>query len=332
MSQHRFLHLALVIALGMLAAACTEDPLYPSQAISVSGADMPALAGDAVYELWLSYPPERARKDDAIDHDETIYFSAGRFLVDAAGAIRGVDGGPAAFAIPQGYNPSLVGEAIVSVEPRVDDDTIPDAPMLSGRVFGTATRGHATLEVSTAKTFDTTALLERSGAFVLEAPTSSAAEDTLSGIWLLRHQFNPASGEPNTPGINLPSMPLNHDNDNWIYEAWLTTRTASGIEYLTLGRFRNPASSDATGPGPAAGPNIANAYRYPGEDFVAPHRRLDDSTYGVVVSMQPESIPLSAPLIRLLERPTIGGGIASGETVNMSPAAKLPLIEVTIDR
>jgi hypothetical protein len=332
MSRHPFLALVLLIASGMLAASCTEDPLYPARSITVNGADMPSLVGDAVYELWLSYPPERAvRKEPVIDHDEPLYFSAGRFIV-SDGAIRAVGGGPADFAIPTGYNPSLVFEAIVSVEPLVDDDTVPDAPMLWGRFTGTASRAHALLEAATVRTFDTAAMLARNGSFVLEAPTSEDAADSLSGIWFLSKVRSPG-GDPMSPGVDMPALPLNHDNDNWIYEAWLTQRDGAGsVSYVSLGRFRNPANADLTGPGPAAGPNRTAAHGFPGEDFVAPRRVLTDSAYGVVVSLQPESIAVAAPVLRLLERPIIGDSVVSGRRVNMTATAKLPLVEVTIDR
>lgn len=332
MSRHRFLFLALVLVSSTLAASCTEDPLYPARSISVNGADLPSLDGDAVYELWLSYPPERAvRKEPVIDHDEPLYFSAGRFVV-TDGAIRAVGGGPADFAIPAGYNPSLVFEALVSVEPLIDDDTVPDAPMLWGRFTGSATRGHALLEAATERTFDTAALLERNGSFVLEAPTSDDPADSVSGIWFYSNIRSPG-GEPMSPGIDMPALPLDHDNDNWIYEAWLTVRDAGGsVSYVSLGRFRSPAKEDDTGPGPAAGPNRLAAHHFPGEDFVAPRRVLTDSAYGVVVSLQPDSIALASPVLRLLERPIIGDSAFAGRRVNMTATGKLPLIEVTIDR
>lgn len=331
MSQQRFGLLALLTA--ALIGGCTDDPVYPTQQIQVTGTDLPVISGDAVFELWLSYPPERTSgKEPVIDHDLPEYFSAGRFLVGADGALLAPGGGPAAFSIPAGYNPALVAEAIVSVEPRDDDDAVPDAMMLWGELRGTPTRGHALLQVATQRTFDTAAIRDRKGSFVLEAPTAATAEDSLSGIWFLMHRFNPSSGDSLTPGLDLPPLPLNHDNDNWIYEAWLSEQTVDGLRYISLGRFRNPAHSDLNAAGPAAGPNTSAAYDFPGEDFVAPRRRLSDSAHGVVVSLQPDDIVLSAPLIRLLELPTMPDTVASREDIHMTPTPKLPLIEVTIDR
>src|SRR5688500_9132094 len=111
---------------------CTEDPVFPARGLVVTGKDMPPTSGVAAYELWLSYPPELAEeKGHGIEHNEPEYFSVGRFSVDASGALRSPDGtGPAAFAIPTGYNPSLIGEALVSVERLDDTDGKPDALFL----------------------------------------------------------------------------------------------------------------------------------------------------------------------------------------------------------
>jgi hypothetical protein len=204
--------------------------------------------------------------------------------------------------------------------------------MLSGRFLGTATRGHAILEPSGSRAFDSTALSLRGGSFVLEAPTSSDPADALSGIWFVLHQRNQTTGDSLTPGLRLPAQPLNHDNDTWTYEAWLTERTAGGTTYSSLGRFRSPASADANGAGPGAGANPSGAYPYPGEDFVVPSRPLADTTYGVIVSLQPEDIPLAAPLVRLLERPMMPVNVNTREEIIMSPTQRLPIIEVTIDR
>jgi hypothetical protein len=334
MSKQGLVSAAIAIAFALVAlAGCTEDPLFPTRTIEVTATDVPLIEGDAVYELWLSYPSERANpKQRSIDHELPEYFSAGRFRVDAAGALVGVDGGPAAFAIPSGYNPSLIAEAMVSVEPRDDDDTIPDAVMLSGDFYGTATRGHAILMTTGRRAFDSVALSLRGGRFVLEAPTSPRPEDALSGIWFILHQPNQTTGDTISPGLSLTAHPLNHDNDNWTYESWLTARNGDRVEYISLGRFRSPASADDNGPGPGAGSAAAAAYPFPGEDFVSPTpRRLNDTTYGVVVSMQPQGIALSAPLVRLLERPSIPAD-AGRDPIVLSQTARLPIIEVTIVR
>jgi hypothetical protein len=324
--------LVVMVLIAAATVGCTEDPLFPERSIQVTSADMPPIVGDAVYELWLSYPNERVNsKEPKVDHNLPEYFSAGRFLADESGALMAVGGGPATFAIPPGYNPALIAEALVSVEARNDNDSLPDAIMLSGVFVGSASRGHAILQTSGARAFDSTALALRGGRFVLEAPTSPESGDALSGLWFVDHQ---TIGDPLAPGLSLPVQPLNHDNDNWTYESWLTVRApGGGTDYISLGRFRNPASVDENGAGPGAGTNPAGAYRYPGEDFVAPpRRRLNDSTYGVVVSMQPTGVALDAPLVRLLERSQIGVAVTPGEDVVMSPTAKLPIIEVTIER
>lgn len=331
MSRHRIALFALLAS--TIAVGCTDDPVFPVQAIQVTAADMPAIAGDGVYELWLSYPEERANpKEDHLDHGEPAYFSVGRFVVDASGAISAVDGGPPQFAIPPGYNPALVGEALVTIESRSDNDSVPDARLLSGSFTGSTSQGYALLQTGSPRTFDTAALRGRKGSFVLESATAEAGTVEPTGIWFLLHRPNTSTGDSLTAGIGMPTMPLNHDNDRWVYETWLVETTATGRDYRSLGRFRDPAGADANGAGPGAGPRPERAYPYPGEDFIAPTPRTLDSTVGVIVSMQPEDIALSAPLIRLLERASIPGEAPVRSEITLTPTPKLPIVEVTIAR
>ena len=320
------------VALALLAlTGCTEDPLFPQQSMTITAVDVPPLVGPAVYELWLSYPPELAReKGYGIEHDEPEYFSAGRFTVGADGSLRSLDGSaPAAFAIPSGYNPSLIGEAVVSIEPLNDNDTVPDALFLASVVTGDAERGTATLVATSPRTFDSTALNAVQGSFVLDAPTSLLSEDQYSGLWFVRHN---APGAPVASSTSLRSLPLSHDNDRWTYEAWLVAHDGARQTYRSLGRFRNPATADSTGPGPEAGPERERAYAFPGEDFVTSQRRLNDSVYGVIISLQPEDIALAAPVLRVLERASIGVDAIPRRDVHMTVSTMKPTIEISFVR
>jgi hypothetical protein len=321
--------LPLIIFLALL-VGCTEDPLFPKNPITVQVTNLPPLTSNAHYKLWLSYPRDVVRAGDEGDYE---YISAGAFRIDAPGTMTGLDGGPGTFAIPEGINPELIAGALLSVERTGGVDSVPGARMLGGifvRAIGSRStqltlRGSAAFGSALDFVFDTS-LTQPPRTFLLETPTTREIDDYAQGIWFVTSDLRDSS-------LPLPPQPLISTNKLWVYESWLVHRDSTGnTEYISLGRFNDPAEPDDNGPGPGAGPLPDSAFALPGEDFVesAHQRQLNDGTYGVVVALSPVGIPLDRPLVTLLYRDTIDKGVAARLPMTLVRAATVPVIDVNL--
>jgi hypothetical protein len=332
-SRTNLLHtLALLIVLGLAAAGCTNDPIYDTRSVQVSASNIPQLDGDAYYELWFSYPADAASiKGPRPDHSDDAYFSVGRFKVDGTDLV-GVNGGSPIFTIPPGHNPNLLIDAILTVQSGSAVDTTPGPRMLAGIFAGSASQGRDTLVANGDEALGSKILASDSGRMVLDAPTG-AATDGAHGIWFVELGFDSGGVATPIPGLTLSPMPLVDDNADWRYQAWLVHTTSGGTEYIPLGGFTQRDKPDANGAGPGAGPNTANAYSAPGEDFVSgTPRTLNDGTYGVVISAEPTTVALGRPLLPLLRRDLIEAGTPARQVLLLTRPAAAPRLEVIVDR
>lgn len=326
---------ALLLSL-VLAAGCTEDPVSPAEPVSVYATALPQLDGALYYELWLSYPTGKltAGGNPTPSLTDAEYISVGRFRVTADGTLLDLSGNPASFVIPEGRNPNLFIDAILTVQqPGVNEGT-PGPCMLSGAIMEDAGSSFIKLELKGDNAFGGTIVddSKRYGSFVLDVPTTPDRADYANGIW-----FIDAPRDSNDltirKGIGLPSLPLVESNERWTYETWLLHYTPSGTEYISLGRFMNPARPDSTGAGPGAGPDLTDVYQEPGEDFVAgTPRTLNDGSYGVILSLQPTIAPIGHPFIELLRCDTIPITAARLDSIPMTRLPGAPTLEVTIAR
>jgi len=328
--------LLLLLAVALLLPGCTNDPLSYPNTMQIVPSNLPMLDGNAYYELWFSYPPNSASiKNPTPDHSASSYFSVGRFRIDAFGNIVGANGGSAVFAIPNGYNPSLLIDAILTVQNADSASTEPGPILLAGPFSGTTSQGRDTLVANDGEAFGSRLYAADSGRMVLDAPTSGAPGDSARGIWFadIRRDANDEITQI-LPGLTFHAMPLNLDNSAWRYQAWLVRTGTTGKEYIPLGSFSAPNAPDANGAGPGAGPNLSNAYSLPGEDFVggSTPRALNDGTYGVVISVDPTNVVLKRPLLTLLRRDLIETGTPARRTISLGNQPERPKLEVVIDR
>lgn len=327
---------ALTLA-SLLVTGCTEDPVFPARSVTVSAPSLPRLMGNAHYKLWFSYPTTSTQgKHPSPDHSDGAYFSVGTFRMDAQGAMVSLEGTPAKFEIPQGYNPSLIIDALLTVEADGANDTVPGARMLAAPFRGTAQQAFARLELNDAEAFGSRIRSDTAGLASLDAPTSNLADDAIRGIWFVEF-ITPGGGVflDTVPGLPLAPMPLNTDNRNWSYQGWLVRHEGTAQEeFIKLGRFLHPGRLDSTGAGSGAGIAPNRVHQAPGEDFVggSPARALNDGTYGVIVSVEPTGIELSRPLISVLRLDKIPSGQATQVAMTLLRPANPAYMEVTVDR
>lgn len=327
---------ALLIA--CLAAGCTTDPEFPEKSVQVAVTNLPPLDDQANYHLWFSYPEDRANNAgapfDKAQHGDKEYLSIGAFRVAADGSLVSAAGsGAAAFAIPDGYNPNLIEDAILTVENADATPTTPGSRVIGGVFTGTATVARCTLTVQSNDAFGAIIQLDSTvlRTYFLDAPTSLPIDDFMQGIW-----FGAVNGTAVRPGLSLSPQPLNSQNKRWTYESWLVQRQGATVDsYISLGRFDNIDTPDSTGPGAGAGPTPAEAYSIPGEDFVAAsaQRTLNDGSYRVVVSLQPTDVPLRRPLLTLLQTSgPIPTTAARYQSLPLSVNTTFPTMQVTVNR
>ncbi len=334
----RTLPLLLVLMLLTLAATgCTNDTLLPSHELQVTATNLPEIGNGAYYELWVGVPAgaSRAKADhvDNVEHGNLEYVSTGRFVVDDQGKMSNLDGGPATFNVPDDVNPNIMAEAILTVESG--EHTEPGSRLLGGVFTGDNQVGTAKLVLNSddgiSGDFASDDAINASGSYVLETPTSADPNDYNHGIWFVR--FLP--GGQVEPSLTLPTLPVDADQPGWEYEAWVVRRsdlTAGGVA-TSLGRFSSTDMPDADGAGPDAGPLIDSAYAAPGEDFVTGDTLvLDNSIYHVVVSLQPQNVAMTRPLLTVLSNEQIPSPIGYRESDTLTAATNLPVVGIRIER
>lgn len=336
MSSRRIALALLSLFVPFIIDGCTNDPVSPERPFSVTVTDLPPLGAGAHYELWFSYPSGASQqKGPRPDHEDANYFSVGRFNIDASGNLTGATGGAAHFAIPSGYNAQLIGDAVVTVEKANDNHTKPGPRVLGGLISGTESKASSVLSPEDGDALGGRILVDSIGYASLVAPTSDVPADSVSGVWFVRF-ITDLSGLPTdtVAGLALPPQPLNPDNPDWTYTAWLVRNEGTaGAEYVNIGHFNMPDGPDDDLAGPGAGSAGSHYFRTPGSDFVSGTRRtLNDGTYDVVISVDPTAIALPRPLVTVLKSEKIAAGYPSRSKIALFRPLVTPVLQFDLDR
>jgi len=325
--------LLVLLLCGLSIASCTDDPLLPGHNPMVTIQNLPPLPVGFHYEIWVSTPPT-GDKINHTGHGETPYVSIGTFTVGTDRIPRGLNGNAPTFVIPASVKPGLLADALVSVEDGSGGHG-PERILLAGDFVGSETRAFDTLTMVGRQAFKGL-LTSGFSTFVLDAPTSDSPIDSARGLWFIDIRRDPVSGDviDTIPGLNLRALPVSTTNTGWAYQPWLV-RYESGqpAEYIGLGQFTNPTTSDSDGAGPGAGAHPTRHYSVPGSDFVTGVvRTLNDGNYGVIVSLEPEGSVLSRPCVELLSRTIIDANLPSRRSVELISPASAPRVLILLDR
>lgn len=326
-------HALLAIPLLLAVAGCSkveDSPVAPTSTVTVSAVSLPRIDGDAHYAVWFSHAEGKPSLGGKPAHGDHHYVKIGAFKLGPNGEVVGVNGGAASFAVPSDINAQLLIDAIVTVEKDGGLELEPTARLASGVFTGTSSKGVARLAFSDDESFGDV-FADAEGSVVLDAPTSADTLDFARGIWLAK-----PNGTSVDAASNLPVMPISDETDEWRYEMWLMHKTgAGGTEYISLGRFLNPAAKDLNGAGATAGPDAAAAYPFPGQDFLATgsERTLNDGSYGVAISIEPYGAQLRSPYLTLLKLETIPTSLTRLAPQALTRVTPAPYgMTVTVDR
>jgi hypothetical protein len=284
-----------VVLLGAVLAAtgCGDDSSGPSSSpsddVEATIEGFPASSPDfGHYELWLSFfDPTRS---GSVARHESAAISAGKFRVDSASRVVGLDGQAIQFAVrnlpdelrDESGNPIWVWaqDAFVTLEPDGDSDDDPTFPGFLGGVF---LNGLASLSTSHGDALGAD-FSTATGAALLATPSTSDLTDELKGIWF-------TDADTSVSSFALPALPDTGGGEGWVYEAWVET---SELGVGSLGRFLDPATADDDRSGPLHGqpPTDGPGWPFPGSDFpfgLPPSGNVDLAPSAVFVTVEPAS-------------------------------------------
>ncbi len=297
---------ALLVALGLVAAACGADDADSASAQASTTVAEEAMEDEesmadeeAMEDEEAMADDEEAMADDAMEDDAmedgrpalNISFDGleplgddfnyeGWVIVDGAPVSSGVfdiaeDGSIESDSAL--YSHEGATAVVISIEPEDDPDPAPaDAKILGGEINAD---GSFDLSIDFAAALGTD-FSDASGSFILATPTDDPEDNERSGVWFLNLP------DPST-SLVVPELPA-----GWVYEGWAVIDG----QPVSTGRFTDPAAADDSNlfSGPGDGPN------YPGEDFLtnAPEglefpTDLRGST--IVVSVEPADDNSPAP-------------------------------------
>lgn len=212
----------------------------------------------------------------------------------------------------------------ITIEPEGDADLVPSGNVILGGAVD-ATTETASLTVAGLTGSGGPGLADfttAGGVATLTSPTDGPGNDA-QGLWFTTD----ATGA--TPGLNLPVLSsLN------AYEAFVT---ADGVNFTSLGRFRDPADFDFDfmSHGGRADPSVG--FRAPGQDLVAAFSvarpspvDVADGAHAVEITVEPAidnavgAFPLKVLSAPVLTDVVTSGGAASRPTNLVNAAATLP--------
>jgi hypothetical protein len=302
----RIIKSVLVLLLSTILAICyisCDDAgvTTVSQSSNFSVLNLKPLTAEdsAMYELFVSF--------DTLGN--IVYYSMGKFNVNASGQI--IDSAGHSKVLKFDFAPNLANgnDAIVTLEPLNDNDTLPNGPRILG-ASKTFVNGILTfimnMEYSGVLGNIATQLKTDSVKYILASPTGAyPSSNFVRGIW-----FTPDSSG-SSAGIS--SLPIN--GTGWIYHAWIIDTRDSINDIYNVGRFYNPNGADDYIR--CYGMNPQNAYNKPGEDWLIANcpgpagipdiTNLNNGDYKILITLEPETHYLTKPFFIKLFYGTFAG-------------------------
>ena len=337
---------SVIILFAFLSLTCEPESLLvdagSASHITLTVRNLQTLPhGEGHYEAWISFSSSGISKSSAkssatslakglgVQHNESSYVSIGRFNVDSAGHLLGMDGTPFTPRFAKVRNPQYMADAIMTIEAEGDSDDIPGPAFIGGIVSGDPRVASASLSTEYEDAIGDNISVAQ-GNFLLATPTSSDTADSSSGIWLMKSLAPLASGF-----VDLPPL-----GARWRYEGWVRScclGTPEHREYLNFstGKFGSATGFDSDSAGARKGPT-GPGYPFPGQDFTGVKRMiLNNGSYEVMITIEPEpdnsSYPFETLTLFAPERipATVSPGVPQQLHNNAAalPAAKIRVVK-----
>lgn len=323
---------ALLLSALAVAGCSTSDPGPLPKEASVVVHGMPPNPAGTHYTLRVSTPV--SDKPVSTLHGDAAYTAIGSFTVPkSADTIPlNIEGSaPVKFVIPDSVNTNIIADAIVTLDENNATSDEPGPRFLAGNFTGDDINAHATLTMQGDDAFGT-ALSAISGEASLDGATGSYGTDSARGIWFVLYSLDSAGNVISlSPSLSLPELPVNDETEGWTYQGWIAQQTGSTTSYTSLGRFTAPFGADANGAGPGA--SSGNPYPFPGEDFITGSARsLNDGNTIVLVSLDPESIALTAPFLPLMSSASLEAATPSRTPFLLQTTAREISLQISLRR
>jgi len=236
---------------------------------------------EGVYEAWVSV-------ETSLDHDDEAYRSLGRFNIASNGSLIDTLGNPFSLKISRIGNINLTEDALITIEPPGDNDTLPGnikflggakSPQGNTLVFN-LTMGYSEILGNIALQFSTA-----SAEYLLASPSTGDSNQFNRGIW-----FSKTTSGPTVPGLTLPTIP---DTLDWTYQAWVIDSTNTSWLY-NIGRFNASLEVDDYQQCQFNPP--AQTWPVPGNDWIQPNcpggglpdiTNLNSGIYRLLITLEP---------------------------------------------
>ncbi len=181
---------------------------------------------NGMYEAWVSFPPVSG------DLSSPVFISCGRFNIDnTTGGIVDSAGSPIALKlkyIPANVNSPI--DAILSIEPPADHDSLPSLILMGGPASLSNNIISASMNMRYSKALGIVAenLPNATARYILDTPSDTGRSYFFNGLWFC-----------DTTGSSLiTNMNTIPDSVGWTYEAWVFDKRDSAN--YSLGKFSNP--------------------------------------------------------------------------------------------
>jgi hypothetical protein len=281
---------------------------------------------DGIYEAWISVPVHM------FDHDDELYISCGRFNVNpSTGGIIDTNGNPVSLTLK--FKPANINDAedaLITIEPPFDTDTLPGIRLLGGTVTNSAEFLTANLSMTYDHILGTIAegFPAATAGYILNTPTSDTTAYN-KGLWFT------ADTNGTSTSLTVMSIP---DTLDWTYQAWVFEVDRADHEHIyNMGRFSNPSLADDNQQCQGNPPSFV--YNKPGHDWIQPNcpggglpdiLNLNTGTYRVVITLEPRTeLAVTNPFfIRLFEGVISVAG--PGTVGNVQNVTALPTATIKI--
>jgi len=236
---------------------------------------------EGYYEAWVSIESLSA------DHGDEAFRTIGKFNVKDDGSLIDKNGNPYKPDLSHIPNINATADAIITLEPPGDNDTIPGESRIAGGSKTTVGNELVfNLSMNNADVLGTRADQIASApeaTYILAAPTTGDTNQYKRGSWFSKNTGGTMAG------LILPTIP---DTLGWWYQAWIIDTTGQD-HYYSVGRFYNPAGADDNS---ACDTNVAPPWNLPGQDWIrttcfGANPLITDLTsgkYKILVTLEPK--------------------------------------------
>lgn len=287
----------LLISLPIIYFGCDDSGVVihsPSAGFSQGGLLPLGAEENATYELFVSF-------GSGTDNNLNTYCSMGKFNIAPTLQVVDLSGAPVNFKFNFTPDMTKAVDAIITIEPKPDNDTLPNGPVIMGGIKTIVSNVYVfNFSTQYSNAFGTIAsqFLTDSAKFILASPTAGIPSSLYTrGVWFTTDSTG------NNPGISCASIP---DSLGWIYHAYVVDSrdTVNGI--YDIGRFQNPGGGDDFNSCYSIG---GASWIKPGQDWLqancpgaglhdidgtAPYS-LNNGSYNLLITIEPKSRTATTP-------------------------------------